>query len=96
MWDDIAILARYLLMLSFNNSLDGKCNIDRLWYGWILSVKSWQCHRNKNIIFGKLKWFIFFYPLANEVAKGYSNASFRPSFRNILVNTLESTSFNGF
>ena len=24
MWDDIAILLRYLLMLSFNNSLDGK------------------------------------------------------------------------
>jgi hypothetical protein len=36
------------------------------------------------------------YPLANEVAKGYSNAIVRPSFRNILVNTLESTSFNGF
>ena len=28
-----------------------------------------------------------YYPLANEVAKGYSNATFRPSFRNILVNT---------
>ena len=44
--------------------------------------------------------FSCYYPLANEVAKGYSNAtvrlSFRPSFRNILVNTLESTSFNGF
>jgi hypothetical protein len=43
---------------------------------------------------------LIYYPLANEVAKGYSNAtvlpSFRPSFRNILVNTLESTSFNGF
>ena len=25
MWDDIAILLRYLLMLSFNNSLDGRC-----------------------------------------------------------------------
>ena len=37
-----------------------------------------------------------FYPLANEVAKGYSNATVRPSFCNILVNTLESTSFNGF
>ena len=37
-----------------------------------------------------------FYPLANQVAKGYSNATVRPSFRNILVNTLESTSFNGF
>ena len=41
-----------------------------------------------------------YYPLANEVAKGYSNAtvrpSFRPSFHNILVNTLGSTSFNGF
>jgi len=36
------------------------------------------------------------YPLANEVAKGYSNGTVRPSFRNILVNTLESTSFNGF
>ena len=42
----------------------------------------------------------FFYPLANDVAKGYSNATIRPSvlpsFHNILVNTLESTSFNGF
>ena len=41
-----------------------------------------------------------YYPLANEVVKGYSNATIRPSvlpsFRNILVNTLESTSFNGF
>ena len=27
------------------------------------------------------------YPLANEVAKGYSNATIRPSFHNILVNT---------
>jgi hypothetical protein len=46
----------------------------------------------------------FNYPLANEVAKGYSNVtvrpsfrpSVRPSFRNIRVNTLGSTSFNGF
>ena len=40
-----------------------------------------------------------YYPLTNEVAKGYSNAvlpSVRPSFCNILVNTLGSTSFNGF
>ena len=44
------------------------------------------------------------YPLANEVAMGYNNATVRPSvrpsflasFRNILVNTLGSTSFNGF
>ena len=35
---------------------------------------------------------VSYYPLANEVAKGYSNAT----FRNILVNTLESISFNGF
>ena len=49
-----------------------------------------------------------YYPLTSEVAMGYSNAtvrhsvrpsvrpSFRPSFPNILVNTPESTSFNGF
>jgi hypothetical protein len=37
-----------------------------------------------------------YYPLVNEVAKGYSNPSVRPSFRNILVNTLGSKSFNGF
>ena len=46
------------------------------------------------------KFIINYYPLTNEVAKGYSNAtvcpSFGPSFRSILVNTLESTSFNGF
>ena len=42
---------------------------------------------------------ITFYPLANEGVKGYSNATVRPSFRpsvTILVNTLGSTSFNGF
>jgi len=43
---------------------------------------------------------ILYYPFTNEVAKGYSNATFRPSvhpsFRNILVNTLESTSFKDF
>ena len=27
------------------------------------------------------------YPLAKEVVKGYSNATVRPSFHNILVNT---------
>ena len=41
-------------------------------------------------------YFCDYYPLANEVGKGYSNATVRPSFRNILVNTLESTSFNEF
>ena len=41
-------------------------------------------------------WWSCYYPIDNEVAKGYSNATVRPSFRNILVNTLESTSFNGF
>jgi hypothetical protein len=39
-----------------------------------------------------------FLSLANEVAMGNSNATFRlsflPSVRSILVNTLESTSFN--
>ena len=34
--------------------------------------------------------------LCQRIAKGYSNATVRPSFCNILVNTLESTSFNGF
>ena len=55
-----------------------------------------------------LQKLILYYPLTNEVVKGNSNAtvhpsflpSFRlsvcPSFRNILVNTLESRSFNGF
>jgi hypothetical protein len=49
--------------------------------------------------------YCFCYPLANEFVKGYSNATVRPSrskvwvkflLHNILVNTLESTSFNGF
>jgi hypothetical protein len=41
-------------------------------------------------------WYLhFYYPLANEVAKGYTVVTL-PAFRNILVNTLESTSFNGF
>jgi hypothetical protein len=36
---------------------------------------------------------VLYYPLANEVAKGYSNATVHPSFCNILVNTLGSTSY---
>ena len=36
-----------------------------------------------------------YYPLANEVARGYSNATVRPSVT-ILVNTLGLTSCNGF
>ncbi len=31
MWDDIAILSRYLLMLSFNNCLDGKLFLYLVW-----------------------------------------------------------------
>jgi hypothetical protein len=54
---------------------------------------------SKVIFFCKLK-SLFHYPLANEVAKGYSNATFRlsvlTSVRHIFVNTLGSTSFNGF
>ena len=34
-------------------------------------------------------FILFYYTLANEVAKRYSNVTVRPSFRNILVNTLE-------
>jgi hypothetical protein len=34
-----------------------------------------------------------FYPLANEVAKGYSNATVCLSFRYILVNTLQMAIF---
>jgi hypothetical protein len=45
---------------------------------------------------GGVLWVAAYHPLANEVAKGYSNATVRPSFCNIIVNTLESTSFNGF
>ena len=41
-------------------------------------------------------YFCDYYPLANEVGKEYSNATVRPSFRNIIVNTPESTSFNEF
>ena len=36
MWDDIAILLRFLLMLSFNNSLDGNCM--QSWRGSL-----WHC-----------------------------------------------------
>jgi hypothetical protein len=32
----------------------------------------------------QLEFELFHYPLANKVAKGYSNATFRPSFHNIL------------
>jgi hypothetical protein len=38
--------------------------------------------------------FIFYYPLANEVAKGYSNASVCPSVTSLWP--LESSPFNGF
>jgi hypothetical protein len=42
-------------------------------------------NRPTEIFFGEICRH-FFYPLANEVAKGYSNATFRPSV----------TSLNGF
>ena len=32
MWDDIAILARYMLMLSFNNSLDVAAHLPYLFH----------------------------------------------------------------
>ena len=64
-------------------------------------------HHFLNFLFIMFVWLmilvklmtITFYPLANEGVKGYSNATVRPSFRpsvTILVNTLGSTSFNGF
>ena len=37
------------------------------------------------VVFCRSLFVLFFYPLANEVAKGYSNAT----FRNILVNILQ-------
>jgi hypothetical protein len=50
-----------------------------------------------NVVAGFKLTMLANYPLANEVTKGYSNATVLPSaLRNILVNTLESTSFNGF
>jgi hypothetical protein len=45
---------------------------------------------NKQLLYYRFTHSAAYYPLANEVAKGYS------TFRNILVNTLESTFFNGF
>ena len=50
----------------------------------------------KSLVMSSLAFLITVYALANEVAKGYSNATVRPSLRNILVNTLESTSFMDF
>ena len=35
----------------------------------------------------KILFIFLYYPLANEVAKGYSNSTVCPSFHNILVNT---------
>ena len=55
------------------------------------------CNKSHFVSLFYLYWY--FYPLANEVAKGYSKAtvrSFRLSFCSILMNTLGSTSFNGF
>ena len=49
-----------------------------------------------NVLFVYAEKVFGYYPLANEVVKGYSNATVRLSFRNNLVNTLESTSYNGF
>ncbi|KAG8122695.1 hypothetical protein E2320_018199 [Naja naja] len=40
MWDDIAILARYMLMLSFNNSLDVAAHLPYLFHVVTLKVKS--------------------------------------------------------
>ena len=97
-------------LVSSNSSLYDKIEIIDLSFCIIL------CHclsyRNSFIILNLVKLYHipfhnllictlkFYYPLANEVAMEYSNAtvcsSVRPSFRSILVKTLESTSFNGF
>jgi hypothetical protein len=41
MWDDIAILARYLLMLSFNNCLDVARHLPYLFHTVTLLVGWW-------------------------------------------------------
>ena len=51
---------------------------------------------NNAVLVGTCECEFYDYPLANEVEMGYSNATVCPSVCNILVNTLESTSFNGF
>jgi hypothetical protein len=63
---------------------------------WPWKSIGFQIQGAKKCQYPKFECFFFYYPLANEVSKGYSNATVRPSFRNILVNTLESTTFNGF
>lgn len=40
LWDDIAILARYLLMLSFNNCLDVATHLPYLWHA-VSFLVSW-------------------------------------------------------
>ena len=50
----------------------------------------------KEAVVKPIRYLLIYYSPANEVSKGYSKATVRPSFRNIIVNTLESTSFNGF
>ena len=51
----------------------------------------WQCLRLVVHIL-----YLVCYPLANEVMKGYSNATVCPSITSLIVTILESTSFNGF
>ena len=70
-------------------------------YMYDLSViVEWRTARCRIQVRDTLSHHSLHYPLAKEVAKGYSNAPFlpsvSPSFHNILVNTLESASFNGF
>jgi hypothetical protein len=69
------------------------------------TIISWYTHSSRNIWFHctflKEVWKSSFKDISQYwnckgIVKGYSNATVHPSFRNILVNTLESTSFNGF
>ena len=63
------------------------------YYTWLYLQSFILCHHNSWILC--LYQNKICYPLANEVARGYSNATVRLSIT-ILVNTLGSTSFNGF
>ena len=81
---DIVSINKLTLMLKIID----QCDInDKINNGWS------RCDTSDDV---RLDLQNFHYPIANKVAKGYSNATVWPSFRNILVNTLESTSFNGF
>ncbi|KAB1264830.1 Neurofibromin [Camelus dromedarius] len=78
MWDDIAILARYMLMLSFNNSLDVAAHLPYLFHVLHFSEETKQVLRLSLTEFSLPKFYLLF---GISKVKSAAVIAFRSSYR---------------